>query len=211
MKYYTWRWNPHLAWVKSEDPDMMTIDGWFKSGSVQANWRPPTLVQVTTEMGRPMKHLPPLDQCDQPRPQASSVRTISDKARSVIAPFLEGVARFYPFKPHTCGQFWAVEFTRMVDCFDEDRADVSYFEGTPSKTRPGRLALQHIYRWQFKDNVPRDHKLFVVPERFHLMPIVSEQFVYASHEARLTGFVFVLLYDDALAVQPDQHDCWQAQ
>ena len=201
LRLYRWDWvsgNP--PWVSCDEPAMQVVNDWFEKGTAARNWTHPILRQI--KVGRKKLRPEALVGYDQPVPQFSDVRVVSDRALAVVRPFLEGVAEVLPFAPHEAGQFWAVRFTRVIDAFDEEHAE---FDRYPSSGR-----VMHVFRWAFKpDLLPRDDRVFRIPLRY--WPIVTQPFVDAVQAAKLTGFRFHLLWDESLKVQPDQRNNTWAQ
>lgn len=200
LRLYYWHYVISGPWVSCDEPAMEVVDDWFKKGIAVRHWTNPILRQF--KVGRKKMRPEAMFNCDLPVPQFGEVHVVSDRALSVVRPFLDGVAEVLPFAPHEAGQFWAVRLLRVVDAFDEKRAE---FERFPSGN------IWHVFRWAFKTDVlPRDDKVFSIPLR-KWWPIVTQPFVDAVTAAKLTGFRFHLLWDESLDVQPDQRNNVWAQ
>lgn len=109
----------------------------------------------------------------------------SDRARTIVAPILEGLGRWIELDFDEA-PYWLFYITNVVDALDEGRSQITRFSSSQK--------VLSIDSYAFKPEVAKDQWLFTLPQRPGSNRLVTDRFVELVREHRLTGFLFQKLW-----------------
>ena len=111
---------------------------------------------------------------------------LSRRALEVLLPHIGAFGQVLPLSFDEA-EYSLFNITNVVDGLDIASSEVAYFADG---------GFKRAKRYAFKPEVVRDQWIFKIPQRLGGFAFVTDRFVQAVQDAKLTGFGFDLLWSD---------------
>lgn len=180
VRVYQWKSDLEARWLttrREEDMDRLDFDGTAR----RAGWTPLAVEWILDEPGdgrRKITDCPNL---------ASGVPALSARATIALRPQLAGVGELLPLS-HPTQEYFALNVTNVVDALDEEHSDLTRFGSS------GRV--MRVKAYVFRAQALGPHAVFKDQRLARNTVFVTEPFVRAVEQARLTGFDFRPVWPD---------------
>lgn len=171
---FEWKSDVGARWLTTRrERDLARLS--FDGATQAQNWTPVEVEWILDEPGDARR-----DTTDSPN-LVPGVPVLSARAARALRPHLVNIGELLPLS-HKTDEYFALNVTSVVDALDEARSDLTRFGST------GRIMLVRVFAFHqqavasqtvFKDRRLALSKVFV-----------TDPFVKAVAQARLTGFVF---------------------
>lgn len=112
---------------------------------------------------------------------------VKEKAMKFLEPLIGNCVEFLPVMYEQNQQLWLMNVLNVVDCFDLDNSEVSYFRSNPAK-------VMSYDKFAFKEKRIEGHKIFKIPETIQAQIFVTDELKSLIESSELKGFYFELMW-----------------
>lgn len=176
MKVYRLRWDyKYQALVPPYDPAILDVFRQFDGTAIGRSWRP-MKVEIDDEdpkdlalgdFGMPSSHIP----------------VFSKRAVDFLKEILTPNGEILPIQIQCgLGEYFAFNVTSVLDVLDVDASEIKYFSS-------GEIMAINRYKLRMVDRL-RNATIFKLPQDALISVFVTETFVDAVREGKLSGFYF---------------------